>query len=258
MPAVAALDRAGEHGIRRPVAEEGAQQARARTAHRGWLERRGKRLTQELDQLDMGVGKTVLAVAHQAQALDRAVAILERHSQIVGAARRGHLVQHPMVALPQVQEPATEALAPLDDVLEGAAIIRTGREGGPGHHVLMRVRSIPGPDDPPGAGQRIGELLPGAQAPERHPELDQLAAEAIDQLERRQREPRLGDQPASELSDAVVVRMVVHAVHSLRTRAPPGVAEISRKSSHRACQLTAWWHANSKRSVGKSKESGDD
>jgi hypothetical protein len=76
----------------------------------------------------------------------------------------------------------------------------------------MRVRAIPGPDDPPGAGQRIGEPLAGAQAPERHPELDQLAAEAIDQLERRQREPRLGDQPASELSDAGVVRMVVHAV----------------------------------------------
>jgi hypothetical protein len=76
----------------------------------------------------------------------------------------------------------------------------------------MRRPSHPGSRCPPGAGQRIGELLPGAQAPERHPELDQLAAEAIDQLERRQREPRLGDQPASELSDAVVVRMVVHAV----------------------------------------------
>jgi hypothetical protein len=73
---------------------------------------------------------------------------------------------------------------------------------------------------PPGAGQRIGEPLAGAQAPERHPELDQLAAEAVDHLERRQREPRLRDQPATELSDAVVVRMVVHAVPSLPMPAP--------------------------------------
>ena len=173
-------------------------------------------MAQPLDQLEMGAGKTVLAVAHKAQALDRAVAILERHRQIVGAARRGHLVQHLMVALPQVQEPATEALAPLDDVLEGAAIVRTGRERGPGHHVLMRVRAIPGPDDPPGAGQRIGEPLAGAQAPERHPELDQLVAEAIDQLKRPEREPRLADQPAGDPGNAIVVGLMIHLVFRSR------------------------------------------
>jgi hypothetical protein len=74
----------------------------------------------------MGVGKTVLVVAHKAQALDRAVAILQWHSQIVGAAGRGHLVQYLVVALPQVEEPAAEALAPLDDVLERAAEIGAG------------------------------------------------------------------------------------------------------------------------------------
>ena len=59
-------------------------------------------------------------IAHKAQALHRTVAIFKRHRQIVGAAGRGHLVQHLMVALgiEPLQAPA-EGLAPLDDVLEG-------------------------------------------------------------------------------------------------------------------------------------------
>ena len=86
----------------------------------------------------------------------------------------------------------------------------------------MRVRAIPGPDDPPGAGQRIGEPLAGAQAPERHPELDQLVAEAIDQLERRQREPRLGDQPAGNPGNAIVIALMVHAASRFRMGQPTG------------------------------------
>jgi hypothetical protein len=80
----------------------------------------------------------------------------------------------------------------------------------------MRVGAISGPDDPPGAGQRIRESLARAQARERNPELDQLATEAINQLERRQREPRLGDEPAGNLGNAIVIRLMVHAVFRSR------------------------------------------
>ena len=106
MAVVAAPDRAREHRIGRAVAEEGAQQARARAAHGGGLERRGQRLAQPLDQLEVPVGEAVGAVAHQAHALHRAVAIFERQRQIVGAARRGHLVQHLVVAPRDPDRPA--------------------------------------------------------------------------------------------------------------------------------------------------------
>jgi hypothetical protein len=136
------------------------QQTRARAAHRGRLKRGGEGLAQALDRLEMGVGKTVLAIAHQAHALDRAVAILERHSQIVGASGRGHLVQHLMVALPEVQQPAAEALAPLDHVLEGAAIVGTGGERAPGHHILMGVGAIPRPDAPQALARGLASRWP--------------------------------------------------------------------------------------------------
>ena len=50
-----------------------------------------------LDDLEMPVGKAVLAIADQAQALHRTVAVFEWQGQVVGPALGGHLVQDLMV-----------------------------------------------------------------------------------------------------------------------------------------------------------------
>ena len=64
LPTIAALDRTGDDRLGRPVAEKGPQQVDARAVHGGRLERSGKRLAETLDQLEMGVGKTVLVITH--------------------------------------------------------------------------------------------------------------------------------------------------------------------------------------------------
>ena len=196
MAVVAAPDGAREHRIGGAVAEEGAQQAGARAAHGGGLERGGQRVAQALDQLEVPVGEAARAVAHQTQPLHGAIAILERQRQVVGAARGGHLVQHLVVApLVQIDQPAPEGPPVLDHVLERAAEVRAGRKHGPRHQVLVRARAVAGPDHAPGAGQRIGKPLPGAQPPERHAAFDEPAAEAVDQVERHGGHASLADQP---------------------------------------------------------------
>ena len=215
MAAVAAPDRARQHGIRRPLAQERAQQARRRAPHGGRLQRGGERLAQVLDQLEMPVRKAVLAVAHEAERLHRAIAILERHGQIVGAAGRRHLMQHLMVALGiEPLEAPAKGRAPLDHELEGAAEKGIGRKHGPRHQVFAGTGTAR-PDDAPGACQRVGEPLPGAQPPERHAAFRQLLAERFDQPHRIQREPRVCDQPSGNRRRCVVMSLV-HVSRSRR------------------------------------------
>jgi hypothetical protein len=207
VPAIAAPDRPGQHVARRPVAEEGAQQARRRAPHGGGLQRCRERLAQVLDQPEMGIGKAVFAVAHEAHALHRAVAVLERHRQIVGATGSGHLVQHLVVARIEVQETATKGLPPLDHELKGAAVEGIGREHAPRHEIFVRARAAL-PDDTPSRCQRIREPLPGAQPPERDPEPRQALAEAADQPDRIQGKPGLGNQPPGDRRAFSVMSLV--------------------------------------------------
>jgi hypothetical protein len=68
-------------------------------------------------------------------------------------------------------------------------------------------------------------------------------AEAIDQLERRQREPRLGDQPAGNPGDAIVIELIIHAVFRSRTGQPagsgPDVAAAKLVMPHAASEATS-------------------
>jgi hypothetical protein len=64
--------------------------------------------------------EAAVGVAHEAQALHRPVAVLERQRQVVGAAQSGHLVQDLMVALwIQIEQAAPEAAPGPDDGPDG-------------------------------------------------------------------------------------------------------------------------------------------
>src|SRR4051812_33883734 len=111
-----------------------------------------------------------------------------------------------------IQKPAPKALAPLDDVLKRAAIIGAGGEHGPRHRVLLGVRTVPGPNDTPGARERVGEPLAGAQPPQRDAEVDHSVAEMVYQREWRQREPCFGYEPPRDLANSIVVSSFVHTL----------------------------------------------
>jgi hypothetical protein len=113
-------------------------------------------------------------------------------------------MQHLMVTRVEVDEAPPEALAALDDMLEGAAVVGARSECGPRHQIFVGSRVAARPDDAPGARQRVGEPLSGAQPPERHALPGQTLAEAGHQRDRTQQEPRIADQPAGNLRSVVV------------------------------------------------------
>ena len=203
----------------------------------------------------MLIGEAIGAVGDQAQALDRAIAVLERQRQIVGAAGRGHLEQDLVVPLRvEADQPAPEAPPGPDHVLKRAAVIGAGRERRARHRVLVAAGPVAGPDHAPGAGQRIGDRLPGAQPPERHALLEQAPAEAVDQREGCQVEAGIRDQPVGDRCpfhgrlihvDLVTVRLGFSRRSGYCCRDPRGGGRLQTSPERAQCPMpksysTSW------------------
>ncbi len=192
----AAPDGAPEHRPGRSGAEVGGEQAGTRAAHGHRLQRRWQRLAQRLEPGEVIVAEAARAVAHDGESLHRAVAIFERHGQVVTATRRCHLVEDRVILLRiELDQTPAEASAVLDDVLERAAKVGACAEGVPRDDVFLIARAIAGPDHAPGAEQRVGEPLAGAQPPDRNPGREQTTTKTLDQRKRLADQPPFADQP---------------------------------------------------------------
>ena len=125
----------------------------------------------------------------------------------------------------EVGEAPAEALPGADHVLERAAEVGGRAQHRRGYGVLVAAGALARPDHAPGARQRVGDRLSGAQPPQRHALLEQAAAEAVDQRARRQAQSRRADQPARDLLDPLVLAPLAHP-----DRSPPGASALAAEN----------------------------
>ena len=218
VPAVAAPDRPGEHCVRRPVAQKGAQQARARAPHRGRLERRGERLAQALDQLEMRSRQN--RPRHRSPGSGPGPS--RRHTRAAPPDSRCRQPR-PSRAAPdgrapvQIEQAAAEALAPLDHVLERAA---DSRRRSRAWSAPPRTRGVSEPSrvqmTPQALASGLASRWPARRRQSGTPNSTSWWQKRSISSSGAEREPRLADQPAGDPGNAIVVGLMIYPVFRSR------------------------------------------